>query len=565
MEEQSPFFFLVYLGAAFIYVVFLYIILRKREYLGARLDTRIYSLALTCIFYFRGIRELFFTLPETIISGIVRTYPTFMEAIGLKPVNEQTEPLNSADTILMSWLDYSSMIIGLAIWMLCASIINSLNAKEENLPNRKYPIFRKANDVMVLILFIASVYLCLASIIAIPLVNERAETKDESQDAAFFERLDGIITKIPTSDSIKGVDEQLYLRAKALLSDSIPSISSGSDSTQNLLPIIRTKALSLKGNIENTYFEMATTLQKTQKSQLTIPGISQSYVEAAKKAYNANKNNTTERELRAYRNHLEQWVNSNIQYIKYIAEQDKSNFQWSLNEFTRQLKKIEGVLTLAYKNRNSDLENLLSTIIEFDYATVYFSSNNDQIYTSQLPPEPDTSSFSLGMFSSITRFLTSNGNTSYALIVGMLGFGLFGAMISTFVRERKRKKEAESHGEETTDRPIISDLTGVLVRGLSAAVVIFLSIMGGLVVFNAEAASPNPYVLFLTCLIGAVFSERVWNWAQGYIIGKYPPNAAPTATPGKPEGSKSDQETNKGDEPSPVESKEEPKPKPDEK
>ncbi len=58
------------------------------------------------------------------------------------------------------------------------------------------------------------------------------------------------------------------------------------------------------------------------------------------------------------------------------------------------------------------------------------------------------------------------------------------------------------------------DLMSVIIRGLSAAIVVFLAALGGLAIFSnadaSQAMEPNPYALFLTCLAAAVFSEDVW-------------------------------------------------------
>ena len=53
-----------------------------------------------------------------------------------------------------------------------------------------------------------------------------------------------------------------------------------------------------------------------------------------------------------------------------------------------------------------------------------------------------------------------------------------------------------------------------MIRGFSAAVVVFLAVEGGLAIFAADRPEPNPYVLLLTCLVAAVFSEDVWEWAH---------------------------------------------------
>jgi hypothetical protein len=50
---------------------------------------------------------------------------------------------------------------------------------------------------------------------------------------------------------------------------------------------------------------------------------------------------------------------------------------------------------------------------------------------------------------------------------------------------------------------------------------VFLAVVGGLAIFSSGNAEPNPYVLLLTCLIAAVFSETVWVWAQKELAKRF--------------------------------------------
>lgn len=120
-----------------------------------------------------------------------------------------------------------------------------------------------------------------------------------------------------------------------------------------------------------------------------------------------------------------------------------------------------------------------------------------------VPDRPRLGAF-YGPFGFVASWLLQTESRDLALITGLLGFGLLGSAVSTFVRQRAKRQ---------ADGPLVGDLAGVVIRGLSAAVVVFLAVMGGLAIFS-NASEPNPYVLLLTCLIGAVFSEDVWNWAR---------------------------------------------------
>jgi hypothetical protein len=126
---------------------------------------------------------------------------------------------------------------------------------------------------------------------------------------------------------------------------------------------------------------------------------------------------------------------------------------------------------------------------------------------------------SLGPLRYVAGWLLDAGSIALAAIVGMIGFGLLGSVISTFVRERL---EASKGGlvPAHVAHAVVADLAGVVLRGLSAAVVVFLAAKGGLAVFSGPDTDVNPYVLLLTCFVAAVFSERLWAETYAYFAKK---------------------------------------------
>jgi hypothetical protein len=160
----------------------------------------------------------------------------------------------------------------------------------------------------------------------------------------------------------------------------------------------------------------------------------------------------------------------------------------------------------------------------------------------QLAKLPDRGA-GLGPFQYVSGWLLKTDSMPLTLIVGMVGFGLLGAAASTFVREQTRRERREARrlrrlekqmmrrgmrDPHLTDemrkpgdgsqpihpvQPLVLNLPSVVIRGGSAAIVVFLGLMGGLSVLTQEA-DPNPYALLFTCLAGAVFSEKVWSWAE---------------------------------------------------
>jgi hypothetical protein len=113
-----------------------------------------------------------------------------------------------------------------------------------------------------------------------------------------------------------------------------------------------------------------------------------------------------------------------------------------------------------------------------------------------------------GVFRFFAGWLIQSDSLALASITGMLGAGLLGAAASSFIRQR---------GERAVGRPLVDDLAGIVIRGFSAAIVIFLAVQGGINIFASSTGEPNPYVLLCTCLVGAVFSEDVWTKARIWL------------------------------------------------
>ncbi|WP_145277345.1 transposase [Tautonia plasticadhaerens] len=142
-------------------------------------------------------------------------------------------------------------------------------------------------------------------------------------------------------------------------------------------------------------------------------------------------------------------------------------------------------------------------------------------------PSPPPPGLDLGPFNFVAGWLLRTRSLALSLIIGMLGFGLLGSAVSTFVREQSARERTREDGG-----PLVTDLTGVVFRGFSATIVVFLAAVGGLAIFGSGQADPNPYVLFFGCLVGAVFSQEVWAWARNHFLSvEDAPPDVPPATP----------------------------------
>jgi hypothetical protein len=103
--------------------------------------------------------------------------------------------------------------------------------------------------------------------------------------------------------------------------------------------------------------------------------------------------------------------------------------------------------------------------------------------SSEVQVIPDREDFGgyLGIFGIATRWLLKTESLSLVLITGLLGFGLLGAACSTFIRNVRVRSAGE---------PLVPNLASVVIRGGSAAVLIFLAVYGGLAVFASTATNP---------------------------------------------------------------------------
>lgn len=121
-----------------------------------------------------------------------------------------------------------------------------------------------------------------------------------------------------------------------------------------------------------------------------------------------------------------------------------------------------------------------------------------------VPARPEFGS-SMGLFALLFRWIIATESLTLALITGVMGFGLLGAGISTFVREGVRGEAGQ---------PWVRNLPAVIARGASASLLVFLAVYGGLLIFSAQETVPDPHVVLFACLVAAVFSEDVWKWAR---------------------------------------------------
>jgi hypothetical protein len=162
---------------------------------------------------------------------------------------------------------------------------------------------------------------------------------------------------------------------------------------------------------------------------------------------------------------------------------------------------VDSVYRLNYLTKLEKLEQKLSM---FEYNNKVLKEG--AVKVSILPPLPKPGD-NLGVFRSFMGWLLQIQSHSLVLIIGLVGFGLLGAAGATFIKETGRR--------EKDGGPFVEDLPGVLIKGLSAALVVFLVFQGSLALLTgASNTPPDESLFFFLALSAAVFSDNTWDWAR---------------------------------------------------
>jgi hypothetical protein len=128
----------------------------------------------------------------------------------------------------------------------------------------------------------------------------------------------------------------------------------------------------------------------------------------------------------------------------------------------------------------------------------------------------------LGPFGAAAAWLLRTESPELALIIGLLGFGFLGALAASFIREFA--------GTPRNELPAIDFIFPALIRGVGAAILVFLLAKGGTAILTRGDASPNAYAIFFACFVAAVFSEDVWSWARSTQRRQFADDRPPAPT-----------------------------------
>lgn len=190
----------------------------------------------------------------------------------------------------------------------------------------------------------------------------------------------------------------------------------------------------------------------------------------------------------------------------------------TLSRLVHNSKDNVGVLLVKLENKDSLIQVNANSIMRFSFLpsiSSYVFRKIDSIDITKLkePKEGVIGQEWGAIFPTIIGFIAGSRNVDILLVFGMLGFGLFGAGIAIFIS-----------GQPIKNTNAGSYVLLIIVRGFSAAIVVYLAARGSIAVINKGVSDPDPLVLFLFCLIGSVYSERIWAWAKSKISSSFSPD-----------------------------------------
>lgn len=141
-----------------------------------------------------------------------------------------------------------------------------------------------------------------------------------------------------------------------------------------------------------------------------------------------------------------------------------------------------------------------------------FSSVNPPLLVPPKTPEDSTTKFFIPASWSLKE-----RSQNLAIITGLFGFALFGSVIRA---SNKINFRSLSREDIPTDGGISYEIIVFLVKGFSAALVVYLSLKGGLsLITTTNTDKVNPYLILFLCFISAVFSDSIWLWAKTKLVG----------------------------------------------
>lgn len=410
------------------------------------------------------------------IFGLFSHFFDYMSFLILMSSNTNPSDLTFPSDITR--FKFADAIIIFSVWLFINTLLNIFFQRSNTANSPRIfsdSLFAKNTFVVFLLSF--SIYLCVASIVAIPEFQALESSEFNNDELTEF---------------TKEIEQQTGYVKEDLLMEEFSTNDLRIEQSNKIYDDFNTRIKS--------YNQIINMLWKDHEQRKI------NAIDAYKSAF---LEKTASKERIKYRSILKKWVQDRASnFVIFVYYQPK--FESIVRRVTMDVTRIEKDSTM---NNPKDIEKMYDPLYDVledwekdmsDLEGNIFKVRNQNY---GIPDKPKIGE-QYGIFQSMSGWLLSTESMSLALIVGLFAFGLLGSIGSTFIRQRIK------HGDDSGSKDFIPNLPAVLINGISSAIVVFLAVKGMLVIFSGKDSGVNPYMLFFTCLVAAVFSEDVWKWAQ---------------------------------------------------
>jgi hypothetical protein len=490
----------------FLFYTVLKFLFSHKAIFGDTLPIRLIGLGITALLFSEGVTALILSPIQYVFGTVNNALNQFkMLTAGAQEGNLWTVLSDMAYTIVSDsygavyYYPVKQVLFALTFWIVFGQFFSTYRVQGEN-----HSLFASLPDyvrknILRISIFVVGIYLSLAAIIAIPWLQEEgnpdnevkynAETLRQALTKAKKENYDTLFLPKFPSDPIAMVKVKIPVE---LVSSAEQEIAFMDD---------------LQGVLDEKLAIRQTLVTKWEQNKLKHNQELKGIVDDIVSKFEAEGESLKEKQRIKYfqklREHFQslivRWNEELALQGDRIISEDQFCIQ-GLQAIRDDINNLESATDA--KQINAIIRANLPAYL---YDGIFGETSVLNSNINSLPSSPEAGD-DWGIFSLLGSWLFRTDNMSLVLITGVIGFGLFGASISSFVRDFTSMKAGQPGKDFNVGEMII--------RGISAAVVIFLAVEGGLSVFTQEKMNPNPHVLFFSCLVGAVFSEQIWNWAK---------------------------------------------------
>jgi hypothetical protein len=517
------------------------------ELFGASIAVRVLSLGITALVFKETVAQVLwglFNFIRNVADVFTRTYfivpdkeAKIAEQVSLD-FNSLYQNVIAVFGQYVGSIAFNYVFLALAFWVFTGQLLSAFLSGQAG--NTMYFTNVKSHvrqNLLLGMVILSSIYLIIAAIASLPGMADTGKPGEDVSKSKLISELDDVDkaysdTAAFSSYIMGELDPALH--PQTVFSNlAVPGTEGG-----------KTHLKGLENDYGNLYNKLTDQIAKMSQEHKIfseqLKGSKATSRRSVTSAYNAWMGKLINGEKGTYFAQLTEWYNSVLMGLSQDVSSSRQQIEDDIKVLNSHLE--------AQRDGLKDLANQLSTKTTEAEATAVISAyvkptenftqageSMDYYIEVESAPKPDKAGEGLGPFSIFAGWLMQTNSTPLVLITGMFGFGLFGASISSIIKKRmETAKGIDANKQpvlvETEPAPYVEDLGGVIIRGVSATLVVFLAVQGGLVVLANGTPSPNPYALFLICMIGAVFSERVWEWAKDKIFATLPDTPDPVTT-----------------------------------